>query len=57
MKYALNLWPQVTKDMRSRRLIRAALGNRTSDDDEKVEDDAERSDAEDNRCDGDIDLP
>ena len=57
MKYALNLWPQVTNGMGPRRLIRATLRRCTSNGDEKVEENAERSDAKNNRCDGCIDLP
>ena len=47
---------QVAKSMRSGCLIRACFGSCTGDDDEKVEDEAERSDAKDNRCDSSIDL-
>ena len=53
----MNFWPQVAKGMRSRRLIGAGLGSCTGNDDEKVEDDTKRSNAKDNGCDSDIDLP
>jgi hypothetical protein len=38
-------------------LIRAALGSCSCDDNENIEDDTERGDAEDNRSDGNINLP
>ena len=52
-----NLRPQVAKYIRSRRLIRAALGSCTSDDDEDVDDHAGRGHTDDNRCDSRVNPP
>ena len=48
---------QVAKDLRSRCLIRTALGDGPSNDNEKEEKEAERGDGNDNRCDSDVDFP
>ena len=41
----------------TRSLIRADHGSRTCDNDETIEDHAERCDAKDDSCDNDVDLP
>ena len=47
----------VTEKMGRWGLIRATVGSRPRNDNKKVEGKAQRSDAEDNRCDRNIDLP
>ena len=52
-----NPWSQVAQEIGSRGLIRAAFPGRSSNENEKVEEEAKGGDADDDRRDGDIDLP
>ena len=48
---------QVAEDARRRRLIRTAVGECPSDDNEEVEEDSEQSDTKDHGRNDNIDLP
>ena len=47
----------MTKDVRSRRLVRAAVEDRPSNYKEEVEGETKRGDTDDNRSDGGADIP
>ena len=57
----MNSVQDVTEDMAhsacAGSLIRASLGSRSCNDSDKVENKTNRSEAEDDRCDGNVDLP